>query len=325
MTIEGRIYAPLAFKKLRNQIICNICFNDTSNEKSLSLLQLAVSNSIQRAFTSSSQAETLSGDDSSFQAETLSGGDSICCNFCCFLKLSSVVPAFLEEHHYLVIQLMYLVSHNNQVIKDKTCSCTPNFSMPFKDNEVAYQKDYHLIAPISHTGNLNRGHYTSFIKIPNSKSWLHCNDAVVHSANENKVNNTNHINFFFLISLSHETWISFLVFWCENLIYNPSPCAFCFVKVIGYLSLSLGVMMLHITPVTIPFMVKMLLHWWWFAVNYPVCREHTGYREHMLEFNGFLSRFLLWQLTTMFLLSSKLECCIDSKIIKYVNHLISKN
>ena len=125
MTIEGRIYVPLAFKKLRNQIICSTCFNDTSNEKSFSLLQLTVSNSIQRAFTSSSQAETLSGDDSFFQAETLSGGDSICCNFCSFLKLSSVVPAFLEEHHYLVIQLMHLVSHNNQVIKDKTCSVHP--------------------------------------------------------------------------------------------------------------------------------------------------------------------------------------------------------
>ena len=52
---------------------------------------------------------------------------------------------------------------------------------------MTYQKDYHLIATTSYTGNLNRGHYTSFIKMPNSKSWLHCNDAAVLTANENKV------------------------------------------------------------------------------------------------------------------------------------------
>ena len=46
----------------------------------------------------------------------------------------------------------------------------PNISVPVKDNEVTYQKHYRLIATINHTGNLNRGHYTLFIKIPNSKA-----------------------------------------------------------------------------------------------------------------------------------------------------------
>ena len=56
------------------------------------------------------------------------------------------------------------------VIKDiKHVQCAPNISVPVKHNEVAYRKD-HLIATISHTGNLNRGHYASFIKMPNSKS-----------------------------------------------------------------------------------------------------------------------------------------------------------
>ena len=39
-------------------------FNDSSTEESLSLLQLAVSNSIQTALNSALQAETLSGDNS---------------------------------------------------------------------------------------------------------------------------------------------------------------------------------------------------------------------------------------------------------------------
>ena len=126
----------------------------------------------------------------------MSGHNSIYCNFCCSLKSGSVVPAFSEVGLYLVIQLKCFVSHDNHVIKDiKHVQCTPNVSVPIKDNEVMFQKDYHLIATI--TGNLNRGHYTSFIKIPNSKSWLHCNDAAVLRANENKVNNTSSYIYFY--------------------------------------------------------------------------------------------------------------------------------
>ena len=52
----------------------------------------------------------------------------------------------------------------------KHIQCTPNISVQFHNNKVTYEKDFHLIAAISHTGNLNRGHYISFIKIQNSKS-----------------------------------------------------------------------------------------------------------------------------------------------------------
>ena len=131
--------------KLRYEITCNTCFNDSSNEESLSLLQLAVSNSIQTVLNS-------------FLKKTVSGDNSIYCNFCCSLKSSSVIPAFSEVGRYLVIQLKRFVSHDNQVVKNtKHVQCTPNISVPVKDNEVTYQKDYHLIATINHTGNLNRG------------------------------------------------------------------------------------------------------------------------------------------------------------------------
>ena len=110
---------------------------------------------------------------------------------CCSLKSASAVPAFSEVGRYLVIQLKRFVSHDNQVLKDmKHVQCTPNISVPVKDNEVTFHKHYHLIATINHTGSLTRGHYTAFIKIPISKSWLHCSDAAVLGANENKVNNT---------------------------------------------------------------------------------------------------------------------------------------
>ena len=110
---------------------------------------------------------------------------------CCSLKSASAVPAFSEVGRYLVIQLKRFVSHYNQVLKDmKRVQCTPNISVPVKDNEITFHKHYHLTATINHTGSLTRGHYTAFIKIPISKSWLHCSDAAVLGANENKVNNT---------------------------------------------------------------------------------------------------------------------------------------
>ena len=170
---------------LRYKITCNTSFNDSSNEEYFSLLQLAVWNSVQTALNSSLETETLSED------------NSIYGNFCCSLKWASVVPAFSEVGRYLVIQLKRFVSHDNQVLKDmKHVQCTPNISVPVKDNEVTFHKHYHLIATINHTGNLNRGHYTSFIKIPNSKSWLHCNDAAVLRANENKVNKSSSYIYF---------------------------------------------------------------------------------------------------------------------------------
>ena len=113
--------------KLRYKITCNTCFNDSSNEKYSSLLQLAVLHSIQIALNSSLETETLSRD------------NSIYCNFCFSLKSASVVPVFLEVGRYLVIQLKRSVSHNNQVLKDiKHVQCTPNISVPVKDNDTTY-------------------------------------------------------------------------------------------------------------------------------------------------------------------------------------------
>lgn len=66
------------------------------------------------------------------------------------------------------------------------------------------------------------------------------------------------MKFFFLISLCKGTWIYSLVFSCHDPTYNPSPSAFYFVMWIEYLSLSLGVVALHITPDTSLYIVKMV-------------------------------------------------------------------
>ena len=172
--------------KLRNQITCNSCLNETVREESSPILQLAVANSIQAALHSSLQSETLSGDNSFY------------CNFCCSLKSASVVPAFSEVGRYLIIQVKRFLSHGDQVIKDVShIQYTPSISVPIVDNEVTYEKSFHLIATINHTGNLQRGHYTSFIKMANSKTWLHCNDAAVLKTVESKVNNSSSYIYFY--------------------------------------------------------------------------------------------------------------------------------
>ena len=71
--------------KLRNEIFYNTCFSNSINEKSSSVLQLAVPNYNYTALNSSLHAETLSGD------------NSVYCNFCCSLKSASVAPAFSER------------------------------------------------------------------------------------------------------------------------------------------------------------------------------------------------------------------------------------
>ena len=126
---------------------------------------------------------------SSLQSETLSADNSIYCNFCCSLKSASVVLGFSEVGRYLVIQLKHFASHDNQVIKDiKHVQWTPYISMLVKDNKMTYQEDYDLTATINHIGNLNRGHYSSFIKMPNLKLWLRW--CCCSESNKNKVNNT---------------------------------------------------------------------------------------------------------------------------------------
>ena len=105
--------------------------------------------------------------------------------------------------------------------------------------------------------------------MPYSKSWLYFNGTAVLRGDENKVNNASSYiyfyNFFSLISLSKGGWISLLVFRCDDPTYNPSPCALCFARGLGYLSLPVDVTTLHITPVMLTCMVKMLLYWWWFG------------------------------------------------------------
>ena len=61
-------------------------------------------------------------------------------------------------------------------------------------------KQFKLLGTINHSGSLDRGHYTAFIKKANDNSWLHCNDAAVLSAKEENLdNNSSYIYFYELL------------------------------------------------------------------------------------------------------------------------------
>ena len=66
---------------------------------------------------------------------------------------------------FVIIQLKRFSHHNNKVVKNiYKVKCNANISIIVENMEVSETK-YKLIATINHTGNLERGHYSSFVKL----------------------------------------------------------------------------------------------------------------------------------------------------------------
>lgn len=76
--------------------------------------------------------------------------------------------------------------------------------------------------------------------MPISKSWLHCYDAAVPRADENKVNNI----------LSYISFYNHIKFFSSYL----------FVRGLGFLSSSLGIATLHIPPVKLEVVIRFIWH-----------------------------------------------------------------
>ena len=92
---------------------------------------------------------------------------------------------------YLNLQLKRFVNHNGDFIKDFTkVHCTKTLSVPLAVDEVSFHKKFIFMTTVNHTGTVNGGHYTAFIKQPNSSSCLFCNDAAIFGSSVEKTNNT---------------------------------------------------------------------------------------------------------------------------------------
>ena len=63
-------------------------------------------------------------------------------------------------------------------------------SLPIVADDVSFHKEFNLIAAVNHTGILDKGHYTAYVKLSHALSWQFCNDAAVLRSFVDKVNNT---------------------------------------------------------------------------------------------------------------------------------------
>ena len=86
------------------------------------------------------------------------------------------------------------------------------------------------MATVNHTGAFGKGHYAAFVKLPNSSSWKSFNDTAVLRSSVEKINNTSSYIYIYKV-------------------FKITTILSCLVRWLGYLSLSLGVKTLHITPV----------------------------------------------------------------------------
>ena len=68
------------------------------------------------------------------------------------------------------------------------------------DSEISFSNSYSLVATINHTGSLDYGHYTAYIKDSDTGSWLFCNDKSVSNCKTTDVNNVSSYVLFFVRS-----------------------------------------------------------------------------------------------------------------------------
>ena len=172
---------------IRVRISCNHCNHDNLREDISTILQVPVKANIQSCVNMFLAPVFLSGD------------DSIYCHVC-----ESKQPAVVSHNlssigKYLILQTKRFVNEGSFFSKHlQKIVCTPNLSVPvLGDNDHISNEKLKLLGTINHSGSLERGHYTSFVKFPNGSSWFHCNDAAVLSANEESINNdTSYIYFY---------------------------------------------------------------------------------------------------------------------------------
>ena len=88
---------------------------------------------------------------------------------------------------------------SNQVVKDKTnVQCINDLIVDSGvDNDVSFHLKYRICATVNHSGTLNAGHYTAFVKENTSsiETWSLCNDKAVTKSKRLCVDNDSIIYF----------------------------------------------------------------------------------------------------------------------------------
>ena len=172
---------------LRVKITCSNCNEDNLKEDVSSILQGPVKPNLQSCLNAF------------LAVNHLTGSNSVFCHVC-----QSHQPAVLSQNlsaigQYLILQTKRFINQGSLFTKHlQKVVCSPNLSVPVltQDDRIE-QRHFKLLGTINHTGSLNRGHYTSFIKLASNNSWYHCNDAAVVLSEEDQVNNDSSYLYFY--------------------------------------------------------------------------------------------------------------------------------
>ena len=117
------------------------------------------------------------------KSEELSDEASYFCNTCSAHKTAYVEHTFSKLGQYLIVQIKCFDQQKSAFRKNiQKVVCAPNITVPVVDNELTAELNFKLLGTVKHTGTLDRGHYTVFIKQRASKNWLFCNDSAVLSS-----------------------------------------------------------------------------------------------------------------------------------------------
>ena len=116
----------------------------------------------------------------SLKPEILSSQNKWFCPSCNLLSESTRETCIINSAPVLITQLFGFYNQGGQLVKNKNfSSCIQSESnkdlmAPITIEDEVSNK-YFLIATISHSGTLNRGHYWAFIKDLHPSSWYFCN------------------------------------------------------------------------------------------------------------------------------------------------------
>ena len=175
---------------LRTTITCDKCNNENIREDSTKILQVPIKANLQSSLNTFLAPEVLESENAYF------------CNVCQSLESAIISYNLVAVGAYLIVQTKRFSQDGSGLVKHlQKIACNQTLSVPVISlNNSIENKKFKLLGTINHTGSLDRGHYTAFIRTPINNSWLHCNDAaVVTSVEKNLDNNSSYIYFWEMI------------------------------------------------------------------------------------------------------------------------------
>ena len=172
---------------VRTTITCNTCLQESSSLTSSLLWQVPADQNMQEAFRKSLQSEELVDHD---------------CILCESKQSATLDHQVVSANEFIVLHMKrFNQLRANHVVKDKTVvECKNDLVVECGvDHDVSFHQTYRLCATVNHSGTLQAGHYTSFVKDRAGliDTWSLCNDkAVTNSTLNSTSNNSSYIYFF---------------------------------------------------------------------------------------------------------------------------------